>query len=310
MSWIVGSWKKGCFHPGWLFLAGFLVVFSGSTGRVRAEEWVAGLRDTRLYPGAIARIDLVPATAVSAASLSWKGASIPLVPLAGEGGLTAFFGIPREETPGDKDVELVVTGRDGKVARVSYLLVVEPKDYPVQRITLPESKVSLDEASLARHGREQKAVKEAMAGLHREPLWQEGFARPVPGVVISPFGFQRILNDKPRSPHSGVDLRTPMGQPVAASSGGVVVLAEEHFFSGKAVYIDHGMGIVTLYFHLSEIKVRPGDRVTTGQIIGLAGSTGRSTGPHLHWGVKVHDCNVDPLALLDVVRREKRDEGS
>jgi murein DD-endopeptidase MepM/ murein hydrolase activator NlpD len=90
----------------------------------------------------------------------------------------------------------------------------------------------------------------------------------------------------------------------------VVVLAEEHFFSGKAVYIDHGMGIVTLYFHLSEIKVRPGDRVTTGQIIGLAGSTGRSTGPHLHWGVKIHDCNVDPLALLEVVKTETRGDGS
>jgi murein DD-endopeptidase MepM/ murein hydrolase activator NlpD len=310
INWITRSFEKKYFQSGWLLLAVFLVVFSDAPGRARAEQWNLSLRDTRLFPGGVARVNLAPAKAVSSASLSWKGASIPLVPLAEKGRLSAFFGIPRDEAPGEKAIEIVVTGQDGTEARFSRFLSVEPKDYPVQRITLPESKVSLDEASLARHRREQKDVTEALAGLRRDPLWQEGFVRPVPGEVISPFGLQRILNDKPRSPHSGLDLRTPMGQPVVASAAGVVVLAADHFFSGKAVYIDHGMGIVTMYFHLSEIKVRPGERVMSGQTIGLAGSTGRSTGPHLHWGVKVHDCNVDPLALLDVVKTETRGDGS
>lgn len=281
-----------------VFLTVFLILFWGRPGAAPAEEWSVSLHSSRLVPGAVERIDLLPGNGVSSASLLWKGATIPLVPLMDERGLTAFFGIPRDEPPGDKDLELVVADPDGQVARYAFTLVVLPKTFPLQKITLPESKVSLGKADLARHRREQRAVKEAYARLRRERLWRGTFERPVPGTVISPFGLRRLLNGKPRSSHSGLDLRAPQRDPVAASAGGVVILTGEHFFSGRSVYIDHGMGIVTMYFHLSEIEVEPGEVVEAGQTIGLAGSTGRSTGPHLHWGVRVHDCMVDPLALL------------
>ncbi len=292
------SLSKGGRSLIYLFLAACFVLHSAQPEAALAEEWTVSLHSSRGVPGGVERIDLSPGNAVSSASLLWKGTTIPLVPLMDGKSLTAFFGIPSDEPPGDKDVEVVVAGPDGKVGRYVFTLVVLPKEFPVQKITLPESKVSPGKADLTRHRREQRAVKEAYARLRREPLWSGTFERPVPGKVISPFGLRRLLNGKPRSSHSGLDLRVPQGDPVVASAGGVVILTGEHFFSGRSVYIDHGMGIVTMYFHLSEVKVEPGEVVEAGRIIGLAGSTGRSTGPHLHWGMRVHDCMVDPLALL------------
>lgn len=297
MTWKKTFPERGCGRI-LLFLTACFVLISARSETARAEEWTVSLHSSRRVPGGVERIDLSPGNAVSSASLLWKGATIPLVPLKDEQRLTAFFGIPRGESPGDKDVELLVAGPDGKVARYAFTLVVLPKKFALQKITLPESKVSLSKTDLDRHHREQRTVKEAYAKLRREPLWRGTFERPVPGKVISPFGLRRLLNGKPRSSHSGLDLRVPQGDPVAASAGGVVILTGEHFFSGRSVYIDHGMGIVTMYFHLSVIKVEPGEIVQAGQTVGLAGSTGRATGPHLHWGVRVHDCMVDPLELL------------
>jgi murein DD-endopeptidase MepM/ murein hydrolase activator NlpD len=289
-----------CFWLSCLTLIGIFALSAGKAGAAPVEEWTLSLNESQLFPGAVARVDLVPAGAVSSAVLLWKGVPIPLVSLSWQGSLTAFFGIPRNELPGSQTVELAVTALDGKILNYSFPLVVLAKDYPVQQLTLPESKVSLDQTSLDRHHREQETLKAALADLRRAPLWQEQFVMPVPGKVLSPFGVQRVLNGKPRNSHSGLDLRAPLGQPVVASAAGEVVLTADHFFSGKSVYINHGMGIVTMYFHLAEISVSPGEMVATGQMIGKAGSTGRSTGPHLHWGVRVHDCMVDPLTLLAV----------
>ena len=105
-------------------------------------------------------------------------------------------------------------------------------------------------------------------------VWQSSFNRPVAGEVSTPFGVRRLLNGKPRSSHSGIDFRGRAGEPVAVSSDGVVILTGEHFFAGNSVYVDHGMGIITMYFHLSEIQVKKGEKVRAGQIIGLVGSTG------------------------------------
>ncbi|MEZ4485493.1 MAG: M23 family metallopeptidase [Syntrophotaleaceae bacterium] len=112
---------------------------------------------------------------------------------------------------------------------------------------------------------------------------------------------QRILSGQPRNYHSGVDLRARLGEAVNAAGGGQVVLVADHFFAGKSVYIDHGMGIVTMYFHLSQIAVKDGQLIEAGQLIGRAGASGRASGPHLHWGARVHDCKVDPLALVELL---------
>jgi murein DD-endopeptidase MepM/ murein hydrolase activator NlpD len=122
---------------------------------------------------------------------------------------------------------------------------------------------------------------------------------PIPGTTGGRnFGNRRVFNDQPRAPHSGADLKAAAGTEIHAANRGRVVLAKELFYSGNAVFIDHGLGVYTVYLHLSEILVEPGSIVDQGQVVGLAGATGRVTGPHLHWGARIVDARVDPFSLL------------
>ena len=124
------------------------------------------------------------------------------------------------------------------------------------------------------------------------------FQVPIPGITGGRnFGHRRMFNDQPRAPHSGTDLKAAIGTEIQASNRGRVVLAKNLFFSGNAVFIDHGLGVYSVYLHLSEIRVACGDMIERGQVLGLAGATGRVTGPHLHWGVRITDARVDPFSL-------------
>ncbi len=182
-------------------------------------------------------------------------------------------------------------------------LRVQEKEFKVQRLTLPDEKVHLCEKDLARHYREKAAVKKAFAASAAEKLWQEKFILPSNGRISTPFGVKRFINNEPRSPHSGIDFASPKGTPVPASSSGVVALTGDHFFSGKTVLLDHGLHIYSMYFHLSSISVKKGDSVSRGQIIGRVGSTGRSTAPHLHWGVRINGKRVSPLSFLELFEK-------
>jgi len=123
--------------------------------------------------------------------------------------------------------------------------------------------------------------------------------RPVPGEISSAFGLRRVFNGQPRSQHKGLDLRGSAGTSVLAAADGTVALVEELYFSGNVVYVDHGLGLFSMYAHLSAFDVRPGQRVSRGQVLGRVGSTGRSTGPHLHLGCYVLGTAVDPVPLME-----------
>jgi murein DD-endopeptidase MepM/ murein hydrolase activator NlpD len=154
---------------------------------------------------------------------------------------------------------------------------------------------------LARIRREQEELKQIYASGSRTRLWQGGFQVPVPDEVNGAFGTRRLFNGELQSRHTGVDLRARAGDPVHAAGSGVARLAKDLFYSGNAVIIDHGAGVFTSYSHLSRIDVKVGQRIEKGQAVGLAGSTGRATGPHLHWVVKVNSVNVNPLIFIKVM---------
>ena len=178
-------------------------------------------------------------------------------------------------------------------------VLVHAREFPEQRLRVSREMVSPDASLMPRIEQERGAARAALERVTPMRYWEQPFVRPVQGSVSSAFGLRRFFNDQPRAPHRGVDLRGAEGTSVRAFSNGEVVLAGDHYFAGRSIYIDHGLGVVTQYIHLSEILVQEGDQVVAGQTIGKVGATGRVTGPHLHFGLSVLGMWVDPLPLLD-----------
>ncbi len=191
---------------------------------------------------------------------------------------------------------LLARGREGR--RETASVRVGKFDYPVQTLTLPRHMVELSPEDLARVERENREMAK---------LWtREGprrFALPL-GAPLEPlpaggrFGHRRVINGQARSPHGGADYSVPEGTAVLAAADGTVAMVAQQFFGGNAVFVDHGDGLVTMYMHLLRAEVREGEPVRRGQRLGAAGSTGRATGPHLHFGVRWRGARVDPAILL------------
>ena len=214
-------------------------------------------------------------------------------------GFVSLLGIDLQDEPGTH--ELAVEIRNGeRFRRLSYNVLVVKEKFHVEHLKLPKDQVDLDEKSLARWRAEQEQVKQVLAVDSQMKLWQESFLEPVNGRRTGIFGSVRIMNGQPRNPHNGEDISAPLGADVAATNDGVVRLTVDHFFSGKGIFLDHGLGFYSMYFHLSEVLVKDGESVKAGQVIGKVGATGRATGPHLHWGVKLNGARVNPYALLDL----------
>ena len=238
--------------------------------------------------------------------LDWRGQAVT-VPMAADGTRTGWAGqailaVPLDAKPGTETLRARVAGQPKAVSAqtgVTRAIAVVRAAYPEQRLTVEGKYVNPDKAALDRHEAERARVKAALALRTPERLWALPMERPVPGDVSSLFGLRRVFNGEPRAPHRGLDLRGEAGEPVTACASGRVVLAENHYFAGNSVYIDHGMGVVSMYFHLSAMDVAPGQTVARGQAIGRVGSTGRVTGPHLNFGMAVLGDMVDPQLLLD-----------
>lgn len=214
-------------------------------------------------------------------------------------GYVGLLGIDMQDDPGTYELAVDVK-RGEQTKRLSYNVLVAKEKFAVEHLKLPKDKVDLDEKSVARWKAEQEQVKQALAENSALRLWRSNFVEPVNGKRTGIFGSVRIMNGQPRNPHNGEDIGAPLGTDVAATNDGIVRLTADHFFSGKGIFVDHGLGFYSMYFHLSEILVKDGDLVKAGQIIGKVGTTGRATGPHLHWGVKLNGARVNPYALLDL----------
>jgi len=169
----------------------------------------------------------------------------------------------------------------------------------VQNLSLPTGMVDFSSEQLQQISRDGQDLRESQAARTQERFWEKGFLVPVEGRITTGFGVRRVLNGQERSPHMGVDIAANRGTPIRASNSGKVFLAKDLYLSGKTVVVDHGWGISTLYGHLERISVSEGEEVERGQILGTVGTTGRSTGPHLHFGAYVRGVKVDPLKLVE-----------
>lgn len=187
-------------------------------------------------------------------------------------------------------------------------LPIQTYDWDIQRINgIPQSKVTPDSSHDAEIRREQKDVRRSLTVMQPGDYWREGFILPVYGRISGEFGNQRIFNGTPKSPHSGTDIAAPEGTVVKASGSGKVILSgKNYFYTGNMVIIDHGQGLQTIYAHLKEAKVKAGETVKKGQVIGLVGHTGRATGPHLHWGASLNNVRFRPHSLLNLNQKKCR----
>ncbi len=197
-------------------------------------------------------------------------------------------------SPGGYAIEVELNGHKQSVE-----LTVLDASFPVERLSLPKGKVTLSLKNSARA--EQEAARLGRIWNIRSPAyWSAGFVMPINGKVGTGFGSRRILNGTQKNPHNGVDIKGDRGTPVHALSAGVVVLADDLFFGGNTLVLDHGNALYSFYMHLEGFAVKPGDRINTNDVVGYVGSTGRATGPHLHIGTKLQGVNVNPLSLINL----------
>jgi hypothetical protein len=216
-------------------------------------------------------------------------------------GLAGIVGVDLATPPGQRSLRVAIKDPEGRSFERVFEVQVQKVEFEVQRLTLPEEMVTLTGEALQRVLEDNRKLKGIFNQVRPERLWRHPFVKPVEGPITSSFGLRRILNNEPRSPHSGVDIGAPEGTEVASCNDGIVVFVQELYLCGKTIIIDHGFGLYSMYFHLSDTRVKEGDTVQIGDCIGLVGATGRVTGPHLHWGIKLLGARVDPHSLLRAV---------
>ncbi|MGB5421269.1 MAG: M23 family metallopeptidase [Desulfobacterales bacterium] len=292
-------------------LAGFLAIVVWGKCPVFAATVSAGDGlALRLIPetaavGDVAVMEITirhPEQPASDIQLRFHDTLIPLFehPRKGSDVLIGLIPIPYHSNPGTENTILGWSDRKGHHELTASLKILSRR-FKSEKLQVTPSRVTPTPKDVERIKREGEEVRAVYAASRPQRLWDEPFQRPLNGLVTSPYGTRRLLNGKLKSYHGGVDFRAATGTPIHAANTGIVGLAKNLFYSGNIVILDHGSGLFTTYAHLSHIDVTPGRLVEKGQVIGLAGATGRVSGPHLHWGIKVNGVNVNPLHMLQTL---------
>jgi murein DD-endopeptidase MepM/ murein hydrolase activator NlpD len=274
--------------------------FAADDGQVALD---VSLRARAIAPGEPMRVVVDAPVPLASASAELLGREVFLVPEAASAAAgerwTGWTLVELDQEPGEAVVHASGFATDGRAASGVLALRVEPREFPVERLS-----VAREYVEPPREVRERlESEREVLGRVYetRTPFVSSpaAFVRPVAGEPTSVFGTRRLFNGEPRAPHPGIDLRAAEGTPVVSAGPGTVLLARDLYYSGGTVIVDHGAGLFTIYAHLSRIHADEGKEIRAGEVIGFSGSTGRVTGPHLHWGGKVGDRPFDPRALLD-----------
>jgi len=219
---------------------------------------------------------------------------------------TCLVGIDGDAEPGKYEFRLRGVYREGDAVIASRTLNVLPKEFPTRSLSVEPKYVTPPAEVLERIRKEREVVDAVFTSIRPEKLWHGPFKAPVPGEVISEFGKRTVFNGQPRSSHSGTDFRGAVGTPIRAPNAGIVVLTGDLYYSGKTVILDHGMGLYSYLGHMSAITVEEGAHVETGDVVGKVGATGRVTGPHPLWTVRLRISRVDPVSLMTVLKNASK----
>jgi murein DD-endopeptidase MepM/ murein hydrolase activator NlpD len=288
----------------------FFLVVCGALPAALAADWTARAQPVRLVNGGPVLFQVKAPVALASLSATWLGHQVPFSFNKATKTWFALAGVSLETAPGSYSLDL--TGErpankgdvpsDGSKVAFSRKFTVYRAKYPKTEVKLTvEGKFT--EPSPEQQKQIAESVKVKQDYLDRvtpDREWDGKFTAPADAAISDVFGSQRIFNGKAQRPHLGLDFRVPSGTPVASMNSGTVLLARFLYFEGNCVIIDHGQGLLTLYFHLSEFKVKEGDTVERGQVVGLSGGTGRATGPHLHVTVRWQGVSLDPARLMQL----------
>ena len=289
-----------------LFLAIFLSAFGLAAGETKAAtskglattSWSLQWQPPQLVNGAPVVFQVKPSARLSGLSGRWLEHNVFFSYDATSKTWYGVAGVSLETHPGIYDLELKGTTSRGSEVSFSKRITIRPAKYPSITVSVAKQYTEPSAEQLERI-RQDKTVKQDVFGhTSAEREWSGKFRPPVDAPVSDVFGTRRTFNGKVQSMHQGLDYAVPKGTPVSAVNAGTVLLASPLYFEGNCVVLDHGQGLLTLYLHLSEIKVKPGERVERGQEIGLSGGTGRATGPHLHLAVRWEGVYLNPATLL------------
>lgn len=259
---------------------------------------------TPLQPGSVLLLTIAsdaPAPAVRVRAFNRDLSPFPVDALTWQ----VLVGIDLDVKPGTYRVEIEAGPPE---TRTAYALSVKPRRFPTRTLRVNPDLVNPPPHERERVAREAQAIRRLWDAPASAGLWEGPFVRPVPDEANSSFGTRSIYNGEPRSPHGGTDFLSPAGRPITAPNAGRVVLAGSLYFTGGTVVLDHGLGVLSLFAHLSAMTVREGDVVGAGDVLGEVGATGRVTGPHLHWAVRIAGARVDPLSLLAAQPLKVRDK--
>ena len=232
-------------------------------------------------------------------SVTFNGKPVLVVRLAGQ--WHAFVGIPLNAEPGKATIEY----SQPQAKDMGIVFEIQPKQYATQQLKVSPNQVNLSPEDEARVAHETEKVRTALDAFTAGAPSTLRLEQPVPGRRSSSFGLRRVFNGESRNPHSGMDIAAPTGTPIKAPLAGRVVDVGNYFFNGNNVIVDHGMGLITMYCHLSKIGVEVGQELKRGDVLGEVGATGRVTGPHLHWGVSLNGAMVDPALFLAPPAKKK-----
>lgn len=216
---------------------------------------------------------------------------------------TVFVGIPMSTEPGTHELNYIEAGG----TKVHKFEVVN-KQYTEQHLTIANQAMVDPPAETLVRIREESARQRRLYNSFSDTAdLSLGFIKPLQGITTSLFGHRRFFNGQPRSPHSGLDIAADTGTPIIAAGNGRVSLADDLYFNGNTLFIDHGQGLITMYCHMSKLLVEEGQHVNQGEEIGLVGATGRVTGPHLHWSVSLNGTRVDPELFMAALSQHLAD---
>jgi len=262
-------------------------------------RWILRYQPTRIVNGSPVLFRVTTPQSMRMLSGKWLEHEISFTFDATQKKWFGLAGSSQETKPGTYPIELRAETKSGQAITYKQGIRVLRQRYPkVTVLNVPGRYTAPDPEQLRLIARDKEVKAEAFKTLTAEREWKGPFQRPVAAQISDVFGVQRVFNGAVQSTHQGLDFRVPTGTPVAAVNSGTVILAKPLYFEGNCIVIDHGQGLLTLYLHLSEMRVKEGERVVKGQQIGLSGGTGRATGPHLHLAVRWQGIYLNPAGLL------------